>query len=328
MFHSITDVTGIKVGHAQDSKAATGCTVILAEQGVVAGVDVRGGAPGTRETDLLDPVNMVQKVHAIYLAGGSAFGIDGASGVMEFLEEKGIGFEAGTVKVPIVPGAVIFDLNVGNSTIRPDREMGYQACLNADGKSIKEGCIGAGTGATVGKYYGISRCMKGGIGTASVQANGLVVGALVVVNAFGDIINSETGEILAGTLNTEKNQFIHTNRLLTNSVSIDSNLFLQNTTLGVVATNADLNKAEAKRLSMSAHDGFARCILPSHTLYDGDIVFSLATGEIKADLNQLNAISAQVVSVAVKRAILKASTMFGILSHTELKKKRGYNSLL
>jgi len=323
MNNSITDVTGIRVGHAQNWEAGTGCTVIIIEKGAVAGVDVRGGAPGTRETDLLDPVNMVQKVHAIYLAGGSAFGIDGASGVMEFLEEKGIGFEAGTVKVPIVPGAVIFDLNVGNPTIRPDREMGYQACLDADEQIVKEGCIGAGTGATVGKYYGISRCMKGGIGTASIQVNDLVVGALVVVNAFGDIINPETGEILAGTLNTEKNQFIHTNRLLMNSVSIDSDPFLQNTTLGVVATNADLNKAEAKRLSMSAHDGFARCILPSHTLYDGDTVFSLATGMVKTDINKLNALSAHVVSLAIQNAILKASMMFEIPSHNELKRKEG-----
>jgi len=321
MNNSITDVTGIRVGHAQNWEAGTGCTVIIIEKGAVAGVDVRGGAPGTRETDLLDPVNMVQKVHAIYLAGGSAFGIDGASGVMEFLEEKGVGFEAGTVKVPIVPGAVIFDLNVGNPTIRPDREMGYQACLNADEQTVKEGSIGAGTGATVGKYYGISRCMKGGIGTASIQVNDLVVGALVVVNAFGDIINPETGEILAGTLNTEKNQFIHTNRLLTNSVSIDSDPFLQNTTLGVVATNADLNKAEAKRLSMSAHDGFARCILPSHTLYDGDTVFSLATGIVRTDVSKLNALSVHVVSLAVQRAVLGASTMFGIPSYNELKRK-------
>lgn len=319
MNNSITDVTGIRVGHAQNWEAGTGCTVIIIEKGAVAGVDVRGGAPGTRETDLLSPVNMVQKVHAIYLAGGSAFGIDGASGVMEFLEGKGIGFEAGTVKVPIVPGAVIFDLNVGNPYIRPDREMGYQACLNADEQTVKEGCIGAGTGATVGKYYGISRCMKGGIGTASIQVNDLLVGVLVVVNAFGDIIDSSTGKILAGTLNKEKNQFAQTNQLLINKVSQESESFFQNTTLGVVATNASLSKSEAKRLSMSAHDGFARSILPSHTLYDGDIIFSLATGETKADLNRLNALSAQVISVAVKRAILKASAMFGIPSYRDLK---------
>ncbi len=324
MNHSLTNVTGIKVGHAEDCEAGTGCTVVITERGAVAGVDVRGGAPGTRETDLLEPVNLVQKIHAIYLGGGSAFGLDGATGVMRFLEEKGIGFDTGTVKVPIVPGAVIFDLNIGNQNTRPDREMGYQACLDASSEAVKEGCIGAGTGATVGKYYGVSRCMKGGIGTASIQVNNLVVGALVVVNAFGDIINPETGEILAGTLNTEKNQFVHTNRLLINPVSIDTDPFLQNTTLGVVATNADLNKAEAKRLSMSAHDGFARCISPSHTLYDGDIIFSLSTGIVKADINKLNALSDYVVSLAVQRAVLGASTMFGIPSHADLKRKKSF----
>jgi L-aminopeptidase/D-esterase-like protein len=318
MNHSITDVSGIQVGHAQDFEAGTGCTVVMVEKGAVAGVDVRGGAPGTRETDLLDPVNLVQKIHAIYLAGGSAFGLDGAAGVMCFLEERGIGFDTGNVRVPIVSGAVIFDLMIGNPDIRPDREMGYQACLNANNRAVKEGCIGAGTGATVGKYYGISRCMKGGLGTASIQRDDLVVGALVVVNAFGDIINPETGEILAGTLKKEINQLANTNQLLINLISSEKGSFLQNTTLGVVATNADLSKAEAKRLSMSAHDGFARCISPSHTLYDGDVIFSLATGEIETDLNRLNSLSAQVVSLAVKRAILKASTMFGIPSYTDL----------
>lgn len=320
MNQSITDVPGIKVGHAQDWEAGTGCTVIIVENGAVAGVDVRGGAPGTRETDLLDPVNIVQKIHAIYLSGGSAFGLDGASGVMHFLEEKGIGFVTGPVKVPIVTGAVIFDLNIGNPSVRPDREMGYRACLDAHSGSIKEGCIGAGVGATVGKYYGNSRCMKGGLGTTSIQIGELIVGALVVVNAFGDIIDPSTGKILAGTLNEEKNQFVHTDQLLLNQVFLERNPFLQNTTLGVVATNAELGKAEAKRLSMSAHDGFARCISPSHTLYDGDVIFALGTGKIKVDLNQLNSISAYVISGAVKKAVLAASTMYGIPSHIDFLK--------
>ena len=324
MNHSLTDVAGIKVGHAQDWEACTGCTVVLIEKGAVAGVDVRGGAPGTRETDLLDPVNLVQKVHAIYLAGGSAFGLDGAAGVMSFLEERGIGFEAGPFKVPIVPGAVIFDLIIGKSDRRPDREMAYQACLNTNDKTIKEGSIGAGTGATVGKYFGVSQCMKGGLGTASVQIGDLVVGALVVVNAFGDIIDSVSGKIMAGTLDKEKKQFLDTSQLLRDCVSMESEPFFQNTTLGVVATNASLSKAEAKRLSMSAHDGFARNISPSHTLYDGDVIFSLATCEVEADLNQINVLSANVVSVAVQRAIQKASAMFGIPSHLDLKRKKSF----
>lgn len=322
MDNSITDVCGIKVGHAQDKNAGTGCTVIIIEKGAVAGVDVRGAAPGTRETDLLDPSNTVQKVHAIYLSGGSAFGLDGAAGVMEFLEEKGIGFQAGSVKVPIVPGAVIFDLDIGDSSVRPNKVMGYQACVNASNMQTDEGCVGAGTGATVGKYFGISRCMKGGIGTASIKDNKLVVGALVVVNAFGDIVNPTNGKILAGALDEEKKQFARQNQLLYNQESAENNPFLRNTTLGVVATNAKMSKAEAKRLSMSAHDGFAKSIFPSHTLYDGDVIFSLATGEIITDLNRITLLSVYVISLAIQRAILEASMMFGIPSHNEIIKNK------
>lgn len=321
MNDSITDVNGLLVGHAQNREAGTGCTVLIVEKGAIAGVDVRGGAPGTRETDLLDPVNMVQKIHGIYLSGGSAFGLEGAGGVMHFLEERGIGFEAGPVKVPIVTGAVIFDLNIGNPSIRPDYQMGYQACLNASNNRVAEGSIGAGTGATVGKYYGISNCMKGGIGSASIVSGNLVVGALAVVNSFGDIVNPESGKIIAGTLDDKKEQFVDTNRLLTDNILPRGNPFIQNTTLGVVATNARLSKAEAKRLSMSAHDGFARCISPSHTIYDGDTVFSLAIGEVEANFNQLNALAAQVMAISVQRAILKASSLHGIISYRDLRKE-------
>ncbi len=324
MSSSITDVDGILVGHAQNREAGTGCTVILIEKGAIAGVDVRGGAPGTRETDLLDPINMIQKIHAIYLTGGSAFGLEGACGVMHFLEERGVGFDTGSVKVPIVTGAVIFDLNIGDPSIRPDYQMGYQACLNATNKPVTEGSIGAGTGATVGKYYGISQCMKGGIGSASMVIGRLVVGALVVVNSFGDILNPETGEILAGTLNSAKNQYADTNRLLMNNNLCQDSPFLQNTTLGVVATNANLSKVEAKRLSISAHDGFARCISPAHTIYDGDTIFSIATGQIEANINQLNALSVQVMAMAVQRAILKASSLLGIPSYKDFRKKHNF----
>ena len=320
MNNSLTDVSGIKVGHAQDLNAGTGCTVIIIEKGATAGVDVRGAAPGTRETDLLDPSNMVQEVYAIYLSGGSAFGLEGAAGVMEYLEKKEIGFQAGPVKVPIVPGAVIFDLNIGNPKIRPGQEMGYKACLKANEQTVKEGCVGAGTGATVGKYHGISRCMKGGLGTASIKKGELVLGALVVVNAFGDIINPENGQVLAGALDKTQRCFSKQDflSLSDNQIYPENRPFIQNTTLGVVATNARLSKAEARRLSMSAHDGFARCISPSHTLYDGDVIFSLATGETTTNLAQLNMLAAHVVSLAIQNAVLKASTMFGIPSHTDL----------
>lgn len=325
MSSSITDVDGILVGHAQNIEAGTGCTVLIIEKGAVAGVDVRGGAPGTRETDLLDPVNMVQKIHAIYLTGGSAFGLEGACGVMHFLEEKGVGFDTGSVKVPIVTGAVIFDLNIGDPSIRPDYQMGYQACLNASNKPAAEGSIGAGTGATVGKYYGISHCMKGGIGTASIVIDNLVVGALAVVNSFGDILNPETGEILAGTLNRKKNKLANTNKLLLmNNLLTQNSLFLQNTTLGVVATNANLTKAEAKRLSISAHDAFARCISPAHTIYDGDTIFSVATGQVNTNINQLNALGAQVMAIAVQRAVLEATSLFDIPSYKDFKKNDNF----
>ena len=318
--NSITEVSGVKVGHAQNLEAGTGCTVIIIEKGATAGVDVRGAAPGTRETDLLDPSNTVQEVHGIYLSGGSAFGLEGAAGVVEYLEKKGIGFQAGPVKVPIVPGAVIFDLDIGESSVRPDKKMGYQACLNSENISTYDGCVGAGTGATVGKYHGISRCMKSGLGTAYIKKGELVVGALVVVNAFGDIINPVNGKILAGALDETQRNFSKQGFLspLNNHIFPENRPFIQNTTLGVVATNALLSKAEARRLSMSAHDGFARCILPSHTLYDGDVIFSLATGEITTNLAQLNMLAAHVVSLAIQNAVLKASTMFGIPSHTDL----------
>ena len=321
MNNSIKDINGIQVGHAQNYEAGTGCSVIIIRKGAVAGVDVRGAAPGTRETDLLDPTNTVEKVHAIYLSGGSAFGLDGAAGVMEFLEENNIGFQAGAVKVPIVSGAVIFDLDIGDSSIRPDKKMGYHACLNianTDNSKTGNGCIGAGTGATVGKYYGINRCMKGGLGTASIKTGDLIVGALVIVNAFGDIVNPANGKVIAGALDVGKKQFAHPNQLLDTRLFKENSPFMRNTTLGVIATNAQLSKAEAKRLSMSAHDGFARCIIPSHTLYDGDVIFSLATGELKSNLNQLNILAAHVISLAIQNAVFNATAMFGIPAHSDL----------
>jgi L-aminopeptidase/D-esterase-like protein len=207
---AIIDVPGIKVGHSQNLKAGTGCTVVICEKGAVAGVDVRGGAPGTRETDLLNPVNLVDKAHAIYLSGGSAFGLDGATGVMKYLEEKGIGLDVVLTKVPIVPGAVLFDLGVGDYRIRPDARMGYDACLNASEEEVRQGNVGAGTGATVGKIFGGFRCMKSGLGTASFKSQELIVGAIVAVNCLGDVIDPESGEIIAGVLTENKKEFANT----------------------------------------------------------------------------------------------------------------------
>ena len=297
----ITDVPGLKVGHATDVKAATGCTVILCEQGAVAGVDVRGSAPGTRETDLLRPMNLVERVHAVLLSGGSAFGLAAADGVMRFLEERGIGFETGVAKVPIVPAAVIFDLAVGSSKVRPDPEMGYAAARAATGHA-EEGSVGGGTGATVGKLLGPASAMKGGVGTWSVRLpGGVVVGALVVVNAFGDVLDNETGGILAGARDPATRRFLNTAETLLTMEEIPG--FPRNSTLGVVATNAGLTKEEANKVAQLAHDGLARVISPVHTMFDGDVIFALSFGKAKANLLSLGVAAERAVAEAVKRAV-------------------------
>ncbi|AEE91311.1 conserved protein of unknown function [Tepidanaerobacter acetatoxydans Re1] len=310
MLGYLTDVKGIQVGHAQDYEAGTGCTVVLCSEGAVAGVDVRGGAPGTRETDLMAPENLVQKVHAVYLSGGSAFGLDGASGVMHYLEKKGIGFDVGVTKVPIVPAAVIFDLTVGDFRKRPDFNMGYEACLNTKTKNDVLGNIGAGTGATVGKYFGDEFSMKGGLGTASIKIGELVVAALVVVNCLGDVTDNDTGNILAGALNKTKTGFANTIESIKNELK-SKNFFGRNTTIGVVATNASLSKSGAKKTASMAHDGFARTIRPVHTMFDGDTIFCLSLGNIEADVTTIGILAAEVVAKAVVCAVKSAEPMYG-----------------
>lgn len=314
----LTDVRGIRVGHAGDLQAATGCTVVICESGAVAGVDVRGGAPGTRETDLLDSKNLVEKVHALYLSGGSAFGLDGASGVMRYLEERDIGFDTGVAKVPIVPGAVIFDLSIGDSKKRPDFKMGYDACLNASDKNDMMGNVGAGIGATVGKYFGDEFSMKGGLGTASIRAGDLLVGALVVVNCLGDVVDPENGTIIAGTLNMEKTGFANTIELMKRGFSGGAGLG-RNTTIGVIATNARLSKAGANKAASMAHNGLARTIKPVHTMYDGDAIFCLSTGEIDADISIVGALAAEAVAKAVVRAVESAETLYGRICCRDLR---------
>ncbi|MFY9313253.1 MAG: P1 family peptidase [Tepidanaerobacteraceae bacterium] len=306
---SITDVKGIKVGHAQDMVAATGCTVIVCQEGAVGGVDVRGGAPGTRETDLLKPQNLVEKVHAVYLSGGSAFGLDGASGVMRYLEEHGIGFDTGVAKVPIVPAAVIFDLSIGDSKKRPDFKMGYEACLRAVDINDAMGNVGAGTGATVGKFLGDEFSMKGGLGTASVKVGKLVVGALVVVNCLGDVIDPDTGQIIAGALNKDKTGFADIMELIRRGVSGKESIG-RNTTIGVVATNAMLSKAAANKVASMAHNGLSRTIRPVHTMYDGDTIFCMATGKVESDISIVGTLAADIMSKAVVRAVERAETLY------------------
>ena len=321
--HSITDVVGIKVGNAEGLKGATGCTVIIIENGAVCGVDVRGGAPGTRETDLLDPVNLVEKVHAIYIGGGSAFGLDGASGVMKYLEEKRIGFDTGIVRVPIVPGAIIFDLGVGSPFVRPDKEMGYQACLNAKDEFSKQGNIGAGAGCTVGKAFGMGQCMKAGLGIESIKVRELIVGALAVVNAFGDIVDPETNSIIAGALSPDKKSFLNTEEFIIHG-NVKETPF-KNTTIGVVATNAKLTKTMAKRVAMMAQDGIARTIRPAHTMFDGDTVFALSTGEVEEDVSKIGIIAAKMLERAIVNAVKNADSLFGITAYKDLKNFRESN---
>lgn len=300
----LTAVAGLKVGHFTLSERPTGCTVVLAEKGAVAGVDVRGAAPGTRETDLLDPVNTVQQVHAVVLSGGSAFGLDAASGVMRYLEERGIGYETRVAKVPIVPAAILFDLGVGDARIRPAADCGYRAAQAASAGPVAEGDIGAGAGATVGKLMGPKRAMKAGIGSAAVTLpDGLVVAALVAVNAVGDIIDPATGRVVAG-VRTEDGRSLADARSLLRSGARSRARGGENTTIGVVATNARLTKAQAKRMAQMAHDGFARAIAPAHTPGDGDTVFALATGTLagEADLLTIGALAADVMAEAIVRA--------------------------
>jgi len=328
--NTLTDVQGIKVGHAQDIEALTGCTVILCENGAVVGVDQRGGGPGTRETDLIRPLHHVKEVHAIVLAGGSAYGLDAASGVMRFLEEKGIGYDVRVARVPIVPAAILFDLNIGKSNVRPDAEMGYLACQNASSKAPAEGNVGAGTGASVGKILGVEHAMKSGIGSASVDAGGgVIVGAIAAVNAIGDVIDPQTNQIIAGA----RTFFLGEHRIGAGEFFADTLQIMKmrasglipgfapwgNTVIGVVATNARLNKEEANIMAQMAHDGLARTIRPAHLTRDGDTIFALSTSQRKADLDTIGAFAAQVFSQAILNAVRAAGPVAGLPSISSLK---------
>jgi L-aminopeptidase/D-esterase-like protein len=302
--NAITDVRGIEVGHAQDDQALTGCTVILCCEGAVAGVDVRGGAPGTRETDLLNPVNMVEKIHAVVLAGGSAYGLDAAAGVMRYLEEQNIGFDMGVAKVPIVPAAILYDLSVGRADARPDAAMGYHAAASASSKPPLEGNVGAGAGASVGKIRGMKYATKAGIGTWSIKVNDIVIGALVAVNAVGDIVDPESGQWIAGLRSGKTLQSMKRSQT---RAAVQSN-----TVIGVIATNAQLTKAGATKVAQMAQDGLARAIRPAHTMYDGDTIFALATAERRADISMVGAFAAEAMAIAIVRAAKMATSAGGL----------------
>jgi L-aminopeptidase/D-esterase-like protein len=321
----LTEVTGLKVGHHTLSERPTGCTVILVEgDGAVGGVSQRGGAPGTRETDLLNPLNMVDKVNAVVLSGGSAYGLEAATGTVRFLEEKGIGWKVGPAGVvPIVPAAILFDLPFGGKpTVRPTADCGYKAAQAATDGPVAEGNVGAGAGATVGKM-GLNRSMKGGVGSAAIALpNGLVVAAIVAVNAVGDVIDPETGKVVAGVRSEDGKTLADARKLLRSGALLrrPQPRSGENTTIGLVATNAKLTKADASRMALMGDDGFAKAISPSHTVGDGDTVFSLATGrwEGEANITIIGALAAEVMAEALVRAVSLAETSNGVPSAREL----------
>ena len=313
LYDAITDVEGIKVGHAGDMSALTGCTVILCEKEAVGGLEIRGSASGTRAVDALRPDHLVNEVNAVLLTGGSAFGLDATGGVMEYLEEKGKGFQTSTTKVPIVPTAVIYDLGLGDYRIRPDKKMGYQACKNASSGKVEEGSVGAGIGAAAGKLLGIKQATKGGIGTAGTRLpDGLVVGGLVVVNAFGDVIDNETGKILAGARTSEEGKdFVNSFEEIKKG-AIRKIYPFQNTTLGVIATNAALSKGEAAKVAQMAFSGLVKTISPINSLFDGDLIFVLSLGKHEVNINTLGLLSEEAIIKSVKRAVMKAEG-FGVI---------------
>ena len=308
----VTDVGPIFIGQTEDSQAATGCTVLIAPQGMHAGLDVRGGGPASRETFLLDPLTAAQSIHAIVLAGGSAFGLGAANGVMQYLEEHDIGFDTGAARVPLVVQSDIYDLSIGDASVRPDAAMGY-ACarLAMESPNYRDGCFGAGCGATVGKYAGIDYCMKSGIGGYAVQINELKIGALVVLNALGDIYDWKNGRQIAGLLNERKDALRSTAELMRQSYEVRENKFTGNTTLCVVFTNAGFSKPQLCKIAGMAHNGLARSINPVHTSADGDSIYAVSIGELRADQDLIGTLSAEIISEAVIRAVESADGAFG-----------------
>lgn len=315
---SIKDIENIKIGAAENFEGGTGCTVIICENGAPVGLDVRGGGPASRESELLKPTAAADSVHAVLLSGGSAFGLDAAGGVMKYLEERGVGFDVGITKVPLVCESCLFDLTVGDKDIRPDKEMGYAACVNAEAGNYRDGSVGAGVGATVGKLYGMDYCMKSGIGSYAVQTGELQVGAIVAVNALGDIFDHKTGKKIAGLLNEEKNGFRSTTDEMLKNYSVKENKFVGNTTIGIVITNARLNKTELNKIASMTHNGYARSIDPVHTSADGDSIYAMSVGEVSADMDMVGTLAARVMAEAIVKAVKNAESMYGYKSAKDL----------
>ena len=313
----LTDIEGIKVGHDQSKEGITGCSVIICEQGASPGIDTRGGAPGTRETDIFKAEMMIDKIHAVVLTGGSAFGLSASSGVMNYLEEIDVGFDVGVTKVPIVSSAVIFDLNIGDYKIRPDFSMGYRAAKTASKEENRQGNIGCGMGATVGKILGPENSMKSGIGSATISLGDLKVSALVSVNSFGDIYDYKTNTQIAGVYDYKGNRLLNTNDIMKNGDK-ELDFPMRNTTIGVIATNAILNKAQGNKISQMAHNGYARSINPVHTMLDGDTIFTMATNKVEGDINLIGTLAAEAMSRAITNAILRTKSLEGLYAFEDL----------
>ncbi len=314
----ITDIPGFRIGHEQDINAATGCTVIICEKGAVAGVDVRGGSPGTRDTDALDPVNNRKETHAVLLSGGSSFGLDAAGGVMRYLEERGVGRDVGVTCVPNVCGAILFDLKCGNYKVRPDAEMGYRACLNAGSLPLAQGSVGAGTGATIGKASGLTNAMKGGIGACAFRQGKLFVGAVIAVNCVGDVYDSQAGRIIAGVLNSDKRTLGNSEEIILSKHENMADLFSGNTVIGCVITNAKLDKAQANKLASVSHNGIARAVRPAHSVFDGDTIFTMCTGETHANFDAVGILAAHAVEQAILNAIINSDSLCGYPAYRDL----------
>ena len=318
---SIDQIENVRIGHAQDEVGGTGCTVILCDRGAVTGVDVRGGGPASRESALLNPVAANDGVHAVMLSGGSAFGLDAAGGVMEYLEERDIGFPVGVTKVPIVCESCLFDLRVADYKARPDKKMGYEACVNAEKKCPGQGYVGAGMGATVGKFYGEAGMMKSGLGIYAVSLGDLKVGAVVAVNALGDVYDYETNEKLAGLINPETGEFEDSEEAFYRQYANMVDLFTGNTTIGAVITNAKFTKTEMTKIASMAQNGYARSIRPVHTTADGDSIYAMSVGDIKADINVVGTLAARVMAEAVKSAVLETEGKFGLKASGDMRER-------
>lgn len=316
---AITELPHVQIGQAQDEIAGTGCTVLLfGKDGAPAGLDVRGGGPASRESELLKPMAAASAIHAILLSGGSAFGLDAAGGVMRYLEERNIGFDVGVTKVPLVCQSCLFDLTVASAQVRPDAAMAYAACQNAEKGNYQDGNYGAGTGATVGKLLGMEHCMKSGIGSYAVQVGDLQVGALVAVNALGDIYDWKNGQKVAGLLAEDHKTFLDAEQVALQKTEVVENKFVGNTTLGVILTNARFDKTKLCKIAGMAHDGYARAIRPVHTTADGDSIYAVSLGEVSADQDVVGALGAQVMAQAIVRAVQAAKSAYGFPAASEL----------